>query len=285
VFLIAQLISIENWIKVLSNSTLKLVVVDFDRHDLNAPLVLAANESQIKTVSLVHGVINPPYGFYPLLTDEIWVWGNHQKELMIGFGLDEKRIKLVGNPIAIENDKRLNKNDRITIGIALNPVKDEINVKALNHIFNPEAIKYPYQWIIKLHPAMKKSHIYLAYCSENITVLDSTEISNEDFFNTIDFLILGNSGIGLEALLNNIPLLIYRMSEIGMGHDSIMIEEGKCPVINNTEDYLLLLKDLNKLGFAKQLLRTQHPFVTWSYFKTGKEASKEIANLISGYAS
>lgn len=281
--LFIQLVAINNWINILSKSKVKLVVVDFDRKKRASCIVLAAKKNKIHTISLQHGVINPPYGFYPVIADEILVWGDFHKEMLISFGQNSSTIKVVGNPMAqIYNDQKkiYNSNKIINIGVALNPIDDKINkefVKLITNYLTSDKI------IIKLHPTLKKEKWMYEVEKENVKVIDSETITNAEFFNSLDILIVGNSGIGYEALINKIPLWIYKVSLTGNGHDQVMITYGNCPDITNIENLSNeYFKLKNEKCYLKDLYNKEIDFVNKKFYAdTGKNASDKIITLIA----
>ena len=253
-------------------------MVDFDRDNKNAALIAVAKVQKIPSFTLVHGVINPPFGFYPVITDEIWVWGNYQKELLQSFGLEEKRIKVVGNPIAKKQILKQRSKNKTTFGIALNPMGMSINKSFLDAIFTHNELTPQFQWIIKLHPSMKKEVYLQDYENENVSLKAFDEIDNLTFFESIDALFLGNSGIGYEALINDIPLLIGRTSIDSRGHDYIMIEKGKCPDIYDGAEYKKLLEEiLTDSTILNKLLKQERQFLDQEYYHTiGQEAIDNV---------
>jgi|TARA_R110000737_G_scaffold296970_2_gene303616 hypothetical protein len=278
-----QLIALTNWIAFFDCFTFNKIIVDFDRDYINAPLVLAAKHHKIQTVTLVHGVINPPYGYYPIIADEIWMWGDHQKKQMIESGLEENKIRIVGNPIVRKLEKnRENYLSKSTIGIALGNVGKTINDSLLRHVLNLKALQYDFQWIIKLHPSMKKEGYLCSYESEKVELKSFVEISNESLFNQIDFLILGNSGLGYEALINDIPLLVYLANENSKENDHIMIKYGNCPQINNPHELdLVLTRIATESDYKSKLMRQETPFLTSIFYKTGRDSTNEILKQLN----
>jgi hypothetical protein len=280
--LFTQLIALENWILFFSKNNFKVVVVDFDRDDKNSPLILAAKHNNIFTATLQHGVMNPPYGFYPILADEIWVYGNYSKSILINYGLNPNKIKIVGNPIAekffidrVEREKKC-------IGIALNPSGEEYNMNYLYKIFQFKDLAQSFKWIVKLHPSMKKEKYILNYQCENVLIFCFDEISNKEFFKEIDLLIVGNSGLGYEALSNDIPLLVYLCPEKSTGHDKVMVEMGDCPDISNKLNYQSILnKILTDNDYLGELLLSELEFLNDEfYYKIGSEAENNIIDNI-----
>jgi hypothetical protein len=282
--LFIQLIALENWILFFSNNKFKLVVVDFDRDNKNSPLVLAAKKNDIYTITLQHGVINPPYGYFPVLAEEIWVYGSYSRSILIEYGVNPEKIKVVGNPIAVNYslDKTNIKRKKKSIGVALNPTGGEYNIRFLEEVFKCLDLNQYFNWIIKLHPSMKKDKYLSQFERESIVMYGFDEISNKEFFQEIDLLIVGNSGLGYEALSNYIPILVYWGPEKGMGHDKVMVEKGDCPEITNKFNYQSIMnKILTKDDYLDELLLSELEFLNREfYYAIGAEAEKNIIDNV-----
>jgi len=276
-----QLVSISNWNVFFSKGKFKIVVVDFDRDFLTSSIILAAKKNHIKTVTLVHGVLNPPFAYTPIIADEIWCWGAYQKEQLISYKVASKRIKIVGNPIVKKDKSKSPRKPIKTIGFGLNPMPNEENVKFLNNVLSViEDNKI--NLIIKLHPAMDKEFWVNRFYTKSITIYNSKEITNKAFFKEIDLLIIGNSGLGFEAVASNIPIWVYRVSPDKTGNDGVMIEDGGAPDISKNN---IITKELEALltvpNYLINLHKIQKEFIEEKlYHAIGDDASKNIINEI-----
>jgi len=282
--LLTQLSAFKNWSDFFSQFKPKIVLVDFDRDNRNSAMVLAAKINRIPTATLVHGVLNPPYGYWPIIADEIWCWGNFQRNQLIAHGVDKNKIRIVGSPIAIRNNESyIGRGNRPinNIGIGLNPVKEDDNKLMLKKLLlNPISLQV--KWTIKLHPSMLKKEWMLEFENENVTIFTHNEYSLVNFFKSIDLLIVGNSGIGFEAITNDIPIWVYRADQNTSGHDEVMINQANCPDItltNNLSSHLQSLIDFD--DYLHSLLRVEQQFVLNDfYFATGPQAIKNVIDAI-----
>jgi hypothetical protein len=119
--LMEQMVAMEAWMQIFRHQQPALVVVDFDRNNKNIPLVLAARKFGIRCVTLVHGVMNPPYGYWPVYSDEIWCWSNMQSDILVNQGVPAYKISVVGSPAAVKYQTRTGSRfPAVTIGVALN---------------------------------------------------------------------------------------------------------------------------------------------------------------------
>lgn len=282
--LMIQINSFRNWHLMFKENRPVMIIVDFDRDNRNATMLLAANKYNIQTVTLVHGTINPHIGFSPLIADEIWCWGSFQKRQLISLGISEQKIKINGSPIArklINKVRDKPKKYIKTIGLGLNPMGEKYNFELLSYLFEND-YDSRIEWIVKLHPSMIKSKWMFDMEKENVTIYESTFLSTKDFFNAIDLLIVGNSGIGYEAVVNGIPIWVYSPNNEGLFHDKVMILYGNCPDITNMEN---LVKHFNCLfcdpEYLKLLLENEKSFVLGEFYSCiGIESANNIIKSI-----
>jgi len=284
--LFVQLIAYCNWLDFFRDSQFVILLTEFDRDYRTSPMVLAARQNNIPSITLVHGILNPPFAYVPVLADQIWCWGRFQKKQLIAFGVPEEKIQVVGNPIAkyydLKNSVR-NSDQNICIGIGLNPMSKEENLLFLNS-FRYNDLSYRFNWIIKLHPSMKKTEWMEGMVADNFLFFETEDLQLEDFFNRIDLLIVSNSGLGYEAIVNNIPVWVYRVEEGQDGHDGVMIELGRCPDIRDGESLKREMDVLlnNKNEYLRSLIESERIFVQDQFYEAiGEEASQIIFERIN----
>ncbi|WP_010228318.1 hypothetical protein [Gillisia marina] len=95
--LYVQLLKVESILPAIENT--ELIVVDYDRSFTMSAIVLAARSKGLKTVTLIHSTINTSYGYHPFLAENVWCWGEIQRNQLKSMGVEEYQISLVGNPI------------------------------------------------------------------------------------------------------------------------------------------------------------------------------------------
>lgn len=283
-----QLIRTAFWDSFLKKSTnLKLLVGDYDRGQEPAVIFLCAKKHGVPTIVLQHGVVNPPYGYTPLLAAKVCVWGEMQKQQLIELGVKNNQIIVTGTPLIqkvekadnLRHDilKRINTDVRKkNIFLAINPIKDDYNrqlietfIQACNNL-NPDL----YQCWLKLHPAQNVGSY--SWLKDSKIRLMSKEVNQAEFFNICDILITHNSGIANEALYYGIPVAILDILPIA-GNGIELNKYFNIPLIKSAEelsDFIQREELINKIHFSKS---------DWLFYKTGNDAEAGILNEIRQY--
>jgi len=283
--LFKQLVSYTNWVKFFEVNNFKCVMVDYDRKRVNSVIVIAAKRKKIPVYTLQHGVLNGIFGYYPILANKICVWGNFHKRQLLSFGLSASQIEIVGNPIAkkvIKNDLIQNKKSkkRLVFGVGINPTKEKENILFIKYLLS---FDIDVQWIFRLHPAMKLGK-WSSNFQENRDILFEigTERPISSFFTSIDLLIVGNSGIGFEAILNNIPVWVYKVSQTSLENDFVMIENGFCPDVTSSNNFI---KEYAKLKndnlYLRNILAAQKSFLEKDFYNSyGNTSTDHIIDIV-----
>jgi hypothetical protein len=263
-----------------------VIVTTFDRNSIASPLILTGKKFGISTVTLVHGVIND-YGYTPVLADYIYCHGIIQYNQLIDLKVPAKKIRITGTSIIRElgeTDYEISKcigEFKICIGIDAALSWQNIDflitetIKACSQFENSELI-------IKLHPSQDKE-IFNHYeqLSSKVKVLASSEIDNLALFKQTNLLIVNNSGLGIEAALNEVPVAIFKLPGIDLNMGKVMIESAGCPLITSSDDLKKLVsKMINDKDYVKELRSAGKAFARKYYYATGKTASGIIIQYL-----
>jgi len=293
--LFLQTLKLQTWLILFDKVKPKLALFDLDRYINTSPIVLAANNKGIKSITLVHGVISSPYGYNPVLANEIWCWGEVQKKLLQKMGVEESRIRITGNPIAkreilissqvidLKEAYSISKNQQV-IGVAINPIENSKKYNSLIIQLVIDAIQEfnndSYVVLIKFHPSQKISDIDERILNNpTIRVFNNSKNSNMEFFSLCNILLTHNSGIGYEAIVNDLLVGIINNIPIDQGNGKEMVELGNCPEFKNSKDLYHFLKDFENIKVV--LLNNQKRFVLNEYYhKIDEEATNEILKNI-----
>jgi hypothetical protein len=258
------------------------IVTEYDRNGIASPLILTGKKFNIKTVTLIHGAIGKS-SFTPVLADFVYCFGNIQKEQFLNYHVPEAKIKITGTSIIDRKVKPKPHTDfssLFRIGLGISPMGDDFikymineSLEALNELVNCSLI-------IKLHPSLKKKDfIQYEYYNKNVRVLDSSEISNYEFFESIDLLLIHSSGLGFEAMLNYVPVAVFYIPDFELGVGELYIDNGNCPLIKDKEGFVDLITNFKSGKKDISLLVAQgNVFVREYYFAYGSEASHNIIN-------
>ncbi len=281
----SAIVQLNNWITFFNNSNIRLLVVDFDRDNKSPSMILAAKKCGIKTLTLVHGVMDPSYGFYPVIADKILVWGELQKKYLLNGGVSSKKIHIVGNPISekYKQSATTSKTETLRqIGVALNNKGDSHNKALLENISDYTNKNSDVEFIIKLHPSMKMTDWMFKMQSEHLKFYSFNKLTIQDFFNKIETLIVGNSGIGYEAVVNDIPVAVINLNSAGKDNDFVMVNEGGFPDVTSNDILCQFLIDMKVKSKRDLLLENEKQFVLGKYYSAiGNDAINNAIKIIN----
>jgi hypothetical protein len=289
-----QFIRVAYWESQIKDSTLRAVITEYDRYHYVIPIILVAKKYNIPTITLTHGAFSSKLGFLPLLADKILVWGETQQKILLNNKLDADKIIIAGCPIISPVQKNKNiellfsnvklDSQKITVVFIINPISNTFNIQLLD-VFSEGVKKHKnMQGVVKLHPSQSKNRMSeMLQRYPELTWLESKEISNPDLFLITDFLFTHNSGMGVEALFNNVPVAILNNIDAYLGIGRELIDLADCPEIRTEEDLEQVLKNIetDKDIYTKNILKNAASYLNRIYYKTGKDASYETIKIIT----
>lgn len=280
--LLIQLIKSGYWQRFLIKTpTIKFIAGDFDRGLHSSPFFSAGKSLKISSFTLQHGVINPPYGYAPLIADKIFVWGDMTKQQLTEMGVSKKNIIITGTPIIniepiVPIEKVLSKyrlpNKRYVI-LAINPIKRVYNEKLIE-LFKQIKIKScDFNFYVKLHPAQDLEDFFWIINNYGIPILPK-EITFPELLSISEIILTHNSGIVNEAFYNHKKIGIMDILPISAGNGSELNKYLNIPFVNNTDDFSKLI-DLE----FNELFQLKDSFCKHS----GQDAIKLIQDKISNF--
>jgi hypothetical protein len=260
----------------------KMILMDTDRgNSIAASFCLAASRLGVKSVTLQHGAIDLVRGYYPLLAEEIWCWGNFQKNILTQAGLEDRRIRIKGNPVARKTDFKNSMTNVMGFGLSGGHVIDR-EKDIIFWLLEQDELK-GFDLIIKTKPSQKVLPWMEGVPRLKVYKTGEELSANDDFFQQIDLLIITMSSIGPEAIASGVPLWVYEMSIIDPRLDKLFVRTGLFP---NISDPIELTKESaslksNGLEYLKQLWLTQNNFIMNDYYcAVGNKAVKNICESI-----
>jgi hypothetical protein len=260
----------------------KMVLVDTDRgNTLATSFCLAASKLGVKSVTLQHGAIDTVDGYYPVIADEIWCWGDFQKRLLLEAGLKNSRVRNIGNPVAQKGSFTGGMTNVIGFGLSGGHVID-IEKHIIFWLLERSELKN-FDLMIKIRPSQEVFPWMLSDPRLKIYETEERTDANNDFFTQIDLLIVTISSIGPEAVASGVPLWVYKISSIDLKLDELFVRTGLFP---NISDPIELTKESaslksNGLEYLKQLWLTQNNFIMNDYYcAVGNKAVKNICESI-----
>jgi len=264
--LIINLLRLNFWNDFFQKNKVKTLIGDYDRGNASVPLFLVSNKYNIRSLVIQHGVINPPYGYTPLIADIVFVWGTMQKRQFLELGVVENRISITGTPIVSKIKKNTTEKQKIkkNIVLAVNPIKTEY-IKQQIDAFGQLSLENEYNLYIKIHPSQTSKNIEKLVDNKSITILPKN-IEFPNFVQMCDVLVTHNSGLANECILNDVPVIILNNLPIVAGNGLELHKYCNVPLVHNAEELNGQLKNIDTVSISKKNL----------YYKTGQEAKVEI---------
>jgi len=277
------IVQLNNWMTFFNDTNIRLLIVDFDRDNKSSPMILAAKACGIKTLTMVHGVMDPSYGFYPVIADKILVWGAMQKKYLLDGGVDAKKICIVGNPISEKYKTTVSTNNNIReIGVGLNNKSVAYNKLLLENFAKYANENRDIKFIIKLHPSMIMLDWMYKLRNEYLVFFPFDKLSIPEFFNRIETLIVGTSGIGFEAVVNDVPVGVIKLTDSDRDNDSVMINDGKFPDVTSRKSFTQFLFNMGIKAKRESLLTKEKEFVLEKYYAAiGNDAVDNTISIIN----
>jgi len=271
-------LAILNFLK--NQKKLSLIGGDYDRGHDTAPLFAAAKSLDILSFTLQHGVINPPYGYHPLIANEIWVWGDMAKEQLLSLGVSKKDIRLVGTPIiqdieisktrrqGLFNCLHLKKGNNVVLALSYPDINnDRLLVRFLHDIqklYRDENDNF----LVKLHPARNPEDYKWITKNFGFAILPNS-MEQVDFMNLVDILLVHSSGIATEAFYFGIRVGILDILSISPGNGLELHKYFNVPLLKKVSDFGIL-RDASEIKLKN----------TKIYYSTGRESKNKISKLI-----
>ncbi|WP_017152803.1 CDP-glycerol glycerophosphotransferase family protein [Bacillus bingmayongensis] len=202
------------------------VVVGTTEEITSRILTLVASSKGIPSFCLQHGVIMGEEAFFPVFATKQVVHGFYEKDLYLQKGVEENRISVVGHPrfddiFTINHMSKsslllkmgLNAQKKIVF-IATQPFNTSFYVELTKLLIKDPEIAV----IIKPHPWEKSRNLVSEYVNLSKVYSSVKYVTNEvniyDIIANSDIVVVANSTVGLEAMLLNKPVVIYKSQSL-----------------------------------------------------------------------
>lgn len=205
------------------------VVVESDRYNENAPLVLAANRLLVPSRTHVHGLLNVNFGYIPLLANKVYAWGEIHRKWFANHGVAPERILITGSPLDIHAIKQNSNrgNQPYCLLLATNPVSEWLRFDMVRfYVTVISKITYPCKGYIKLHPGESRRDYDSIQLPVNVEIVESRDKSNEDILKEVDLVLVHNSAFAIDAAFAGVAVRIIEIEGSDLGLLSTLIEEG-----------------------------------------------------------
>lgn len=267
------------------------IVTEFDRSHLFSGLVLSAKSRQIPTMTMMHGVINPPYGYVPLLADIAFCWGQESFDQMVAMGTDSSRLVIAGcqrvTP-ALQADRetaraKFNVTDTRPLVLLASSMVSPIERKRFVRYFcDAFSGKQHIAAAVRLHPSENLQF----YAEEirhfpSIIFTEARSMSQDEALAAADIIVNRASGFGNEAILKGKPVVVFDVIDAPLGNASTLIEYAGCPHVKSGDQLSEIVEQIiSDYSFQKNLLRQGQKFIKYQFSAFGEAATENIVNKI-----
>jgi hypothetical protein len=268
------------------------VVTEFDRHIIWAPLVLAARGLGIPTFSVVHGVIGEKcVGFYPLLADEVFCWGEMDRDKFLAAGLDPARAVVAGCPRLSRETGVSAAAARTKIGLdparpvvllATDPIAVERRLRLAEVFCRAVRDQDRFSPVVRLHP-VEKLPVYaeLAARFPRVRFTTNETWTLDESLAAAEVVVVNCSGAGSDALVKRRLTVVLDVVEGPLGHGQDLIDLANCPRATSAEDLRAVLAQLlDQTPERQRCEQSREKFVARFCADFGQRAAARIAEHI-----
>ncbi|MFC2171127.1 glycosyltransferase [Acidobacteriota bacterium] len=267
------------------------VVVEYDRNAATVPLILAANSLKIPTLTFQHGMINHPYGYTPLVANTIMVWGRQSRDLLIRFGVPDRRIRIVGCP-AVDYSQKVNEggvrvkmprvNGTFKIILATSPISISSRLEMVRVFCEGLFKRTDLTLSIKLHPSESIDNYRKEVAKyPQVRFFEAKQVTKEEALATAHVVVCHNTGLGLEAMAYGKPVVILDVVKEPIVGAGDWVKYAKCPAPKNAEELrAAVLRILFNQEYRRQLHNAAANFITSVYRYTGQIAAECARKVI-----
>ncbi len=275
----------------LDQSRPQAVITEYDRNIHASCLILAARARGIHTMTMIHGVINPPYGYTPLLADVAFCWGERHRQQMIKMGTPAERLVTVGcqrlsrsltcEPSVTKAKVGLATEKPLAL-LATNPIHPEYRRRLARIFCEGVASQSLFSGAVRLHPSEK-----LGFYAEEIAAfpmirfMANNELTLDEALAAADVVVCHNSEFGNDALIKGKLAVVIDLPPLPLGNGHELAESAGCPIVLSKDELSALLNRIFYDGvFRNELRECSTNYVNNFCAAFGKDAIRNICSVI-----
>lgn len=263
------------------------VLTDSEHNTPWSCLILAARQRGIPTLQMMHGVIYPPYGYTPLLSDVALCWGQQQREQMVALGTEPERLVVTG----CQRLRRTTHTDGNAVRARLElPAEGPVVILATGPMPREEWRKLFYTFgaafqehptitgVVRLHASEKKAFYHVeAARYPRLRLLENQDWTVEEAMAICDVVVIHNSGLGNDALAFGRLVVLLDVLEGPLSNGQTLADKAGCPVVRTGTELRQALDRIIEDAHHRQALhRRAEEYVHWFCGAFGKKAARNV---------
>jgi hypothetical protein len=221
-------IAYEAYVRLLAQSEVRAIVVEYDHNTQYVPLLLAAKKYNIRSYTFQHGLINCPGGYDPVIADRILVWGDFFRDTLLSYGVPDAKIAVTGcqsiSDPALEH--QVDANLKIIYATTAYGVRQRLETATGVSQALDKCTEFAWQFCIKKHPSDR-----ILYAIEENAPDFLIGMSTVESLPWCDILICHNSTIALEALRQGKLLILVDFTDVPLTDSIKRLENFKCCLV------------------------------------------------------
>lgn len=258
---------------------LKKILLNTDVHKTSRMLVLLAAKKKIATNVIQHGAPVLEYGYLPVISDNMFVWGEISMNWFLERGTPLKKLILTGTPKADDIAKHPSFLEHKKVGVKkvlliINPVGTN-NVMEVLKICKKAELDTNYELVIKLHPSSNDNKEEVeAVFANSARILKYESIHN--LLADTDLVITTTSTVGNEAIAFYKPLLQIKLQGLIQSMDYELYDCSHS--IESSNQLKSLLEDTTALNSK---IKNYRSYIEKYFFSIDGKASERIVDFLT----
>lgn len=282
-----QTLLFENALDFLGKIKPNVIVCDSDRQATNCALVMAGKQLGIPTFTFIHGAIDPPDNYIPILTNYIFCWGNDHINTLKKINTPAEKMIVTGNTkltrdLVIDDStvrKKINllPDKRKTLVLFTNNIDPVLQLQLAQSFINFCKGNPLVRGMIKLHPLESPDNYSSISLPENVNLYPSSTLSLDEALAVADGILAHNSLVGVDTLIKRKRLAILDTIDLPLGIAERLHIEANVPKISDQESFNLFVQSISENTYSFEL---KEKFVHNYCSAFGTEAVNNTINAI-----
>jgi hypothetical protein len=221
---------------------------------------MVANKSNIPTFTFIHGAIDPPDNYIPILTQYIFCWGNYHVKVLTEVNTPKEKMIVTGNTNltrileadASEVRKKLHitSNNKKIIVLFTNNIDPVLQINLAQSFIDFCKGNNQVIGIIKLHPLESLNDYARLAFPEQVHIYLASLFSLDEALAIADGVMSHNSLVAIDTLIKRQPLAILNTINLPLGIAERLHLEANVPMVSNQDSFNRFVQSLSENTYS-----------------------------------
>ena len=209
--------------KLLQEKKIDVIVTLSDGPHIERALVMVGNQLRCKSLCIQHGIVGDMPSFTRLYCDKMAVFGKNSAKLIEFFGIDRKKLALIGQSKFDRLTKRSYDKNQVCKKLGLNPKKpivlfasQTVGCGSADNLWQYDLMIRSVllgcrdkQLVVKIHPAESLEEVTKIANQVNSHAPILKKFDLQELINACDVFINKDSTTGIEAMVMKKPMIVF----------------------------------------------------------------------------